>query len=224
MFLLINKHKGASSHDIIYSVRRATGEKKVGHAGTLDPSATGLLIVGVGRESTKKLGWIAKDTKKTYEAEIFLGEKRDTDDSEGKVISKQNSPKILSIGEVKKILKKFEGSQKQQPPIYSAIKIQGRKAYELARKGKEVILEKRNISIYSIKLLDYKFPTLSIRTTVSSGTYIRAIARDIGEVFGCGAYLKNLVRTRIGNYDIKNSIEVHKLTAENWKDFAIEID
>ena len=112
----------------------------------------------------------------------------------------------------------------QMPPAYSAIKIKGRKAYELARKGKEVALKKRNITVHSIKLLMYKYPSLEIKTTVSSGTYIRALARDIGEVLGCGAYLKELKRTKIGDYDIKNSVEIHKLTSDNWNDFAIEID
>jgi len=224
MFLLINKPKGCTSHDIIYDVRKVTGEKRVGHAGTLDPNATGLLIVGVGRGSTKKLGWITKDTKKTYEAEIFLGETRDTGDSEGKIISQNEHFQSPKITQVETILKEFKGKQEQMPPAYSAIKIKGRKAYELARKGKEVVLKKRNITVHSIKLLMYKYPSLEIKTVVSSGTYIRALARDIGEMLGCGAYLKELRRTKIGDYDIKNSVEIHKLTTDNWNDFAIEID
>ena len=224
MFLLINKHKGVTSHDIIYSVRRVTGEKKVAHAGTLDPNATGLLIVGVGRGSTKKLGWITKDTKKTYEAEIFLGEVRDTDDSEGKITSQNELFPATNTNTIKKIVREFKGKQKQTPPIYSAIKIKGRKAYELARKGKEVVSKKRNIVVYSIELLEYKYPIVKIKTTVSSGTYIRALARDIGEKLGCGAYLKNLKRTKIGEYDLKNSVEIDKLTSDNWTGFAVGID
>ena len=224
MFLLINKPKGVTSHDIIYSIRKVTGEKKVGHAGTLDPNATGLLIVGVGRDSTKKLGWITKDTKKTYEAEILLGEVRDTDDLEGKIISQNDLLPASNIAALKTILKKFKGKQKQTPPVYSAIKIKGRKAYELARKGKEVVLKKRSITIHSIELVEYNHPVLKIKTTVSSGTYIRSLARDIGEKLGCGAYLKNLKRTKIGKYDLKESADIDKLTFDNWNDFAIEID
>lgn len=224
MFLLINKPKGVTSHDVIYYVRKITAEKKVGHAGTLDPNATGLLIVGVGRSSTKKLGWIAKDTKKTYEAEIFLGEERDTDDSEGKITFEKSDFQAQNATLLKKILMSFEGKQKQMPPIYSAIKVKGKKAYELARKGKKVVLKERDVVIHSIELLQYKYPVLTIKTTVSSGTYIRALARDIGKQLGCGAYLRNLKRTRIGNFDLEDATDMSELTANNWNNFVIEID
>ena len=224
MFLLINKPKGITSHDVIYHVRKITSEKKVGHAGTLDPNATGLLIVGVGRSSTKKLGWIAKDTKKTYEAEIFLGEERDTDDSEGQIVSETSDFQAQNATLLKEILMSFKGKQKQMPPIYSALKVKGKKAYELARKGQKVSLKERDVIIYSIELLQYKYPILRIRTTVSSGTYIRALARDIGKQLGCGAHLRNLKRTKIGNFDIENATDMDKLTSNNWKNFVIEID
>ena len=224
MFLLINKPKGITSHDVIYHVREITSEKKVGHAGTLDPNATGLLIVGVGRSSTKKLGWIAKDTKKTYEAEIFLGEERDTDDSEGQIVSETSDFQARNATLLKEILMSFKGKQKQMPPIYSALKVKGKKAYELARKGQKVSLKERDVIIYSIELLQYKYPILRIRTTVSSGTYIRALARDIGKQLGCGAHLRNLKRTKIGNFDIENATDMDKLTSNNWKNFVIEID
>lgn len=224
MFLLINKPKGITSHDVIYYVRKITAEKKVGHAGTLDPNATGLLIVGVGRSSTKKLGWIAKDTKKTYEAEIFLGEERDTDDSEGKIIFEKSDFQAQNVTLLKKTLMSFKGKQKQMPPIYSALKVKGKKAYELARKGKKVVLKERDVTIHSIELLQYKYPVLKIKTTVSSGTYIRALARDIGKQLGCGAYLRNLKRTRIGNFDLEDATDMSELTADNWNNFVIEID
>ncbi len=211
MFLLIDKPKGITSHDVVDKVRKVTGEKKVGHAGTLDPNATGLLIVGVGRESTKKLGKIAKDTKKTYEAEIFLGEERNTDDVEGVVISKAKGFLPPGENEIEKIVASFEGEQMQTPPVYSALKIKGKKAYELARKGKEVKLKPRKVVIYSIKLVSYKFPILEIETTVSSGTYIRALARDIGKKLSSGAYLKNLRRTRIGKFDIKKAKKLEEV-------------
>lgn len=203
MFLLIDKPKGITSHDVVYAVRRKTGEKRVGHAGTLDPMATGLLIVGVGREFTKQLGELTKNTNKTYEAEITLGETSDTDDAEGNL--NQVSDKMPKEIDVKNIVKSFEGEQQQVPPIYSAIKLQGKKAYELARKGKAPKLESRSITIHSIKVTDYKYPKLFLICEVSSGTYIRSIARDIGEKLGTGGYLSALRRTKIGNYDVKNA-------------------
>jgi len=229
MFLLIDKPKGITSHDVIDKVRKITGEKLVGHAGTLDPSATGLLIVGVGRESTKKLGELSVNTKKKYIAEIYLGEERETDDSEGRILRQAQDDKAdlkilpaLSNSKVEKVIHSFVGEQMQVPPIYSAIKIKGKKAYELARKGEEVKLKPRKITIHSIKLLSYKFPEVVIETDVSKGTYIRALARDIGVKLGCGAYLKNLRRTQIGNYDITQAISLNKLNKDNWKDYVID--
>lgn len=205
MFLLIDKPKGITSHDVVNLVRVKTGEKRVGHAGTLDPNATGLLIVGVGRQSTKKLSDLAKNTKKTYVAEIYLGEERSTDDVEGEVTKKKKIKKV-SKEKIEKVLKSFVGEQKQTPPMFSAIKIKGKPAYKLARKGQEINLKPRDITIYSIKLLDYDFPTLKIETQVSSGTYVRALARDIGRKLGTGAYLKNLRRTKIGKFDVKDAV------------------
>lgn len=217
MFLLIDKPKGITSHDVVDRVRKITSERRVGHAGTLDPNATGLLIVGVGREATKKLGEVAKKTRKTYEAEIFLGEERDTDDAEGMVVSKAKGLLPPGKNEVRKILASFTGDQKQTPPAFSALKIKGKKAYELARKGEKIKLKPRKIMIYSIKLVDYQYPILKIKTTVSSGTYIRALARDIGKKLSCGAYLRNLRRTRIGKFSIKNAVALEEATEKNLK-------
>lgn len=221
MFLLIDKPKGITSHDVVDKVRKITDERRVGHAGTLDPNATGLLIVGVGRETTKKLGEIAKRTKKTYEAEIFLGEERDTDDAEGVIISKAKGLLPPGENEIEKILTSFVGEQMQTPPAYSALKIKGKKAYELARKGKEIKLKSRKIMVYSIKLIEYSYPILKTRTTVSSGTYIRALARDIGRKISCGAYLKNLRRTKIGKFSIKDAVKLENLDRGSWKNFVI---
>ncbi len=226
MFLLIDKPKGITSHDVIDEVRRITGERKVGHAGTLDPNATGLLIVGVGRKSTKKLGDITTNTDKVYEAEVFLGEERDTDDTEGVVISRVKGVLPPGEGEIRTLLKTFVGKQKQIPPAYSAIKIKGKKAYEIARKSRSLParalalagLSPRRIEIHSIKLNNYKYPILRMKVKVSSGTYIRAIARDIGRKLGCGAYLKNLNRTEIGDYKLINAVKLDYLTKENWRE------
>lgn len=231
MFLLIDKPKDVTSHDVVDVIRRVTGEKKVGHAGTLDPNATGLLIIGVGRQSTKKLGRLSKETKKAYEAEIFLGEERDTFDSEGKIIRSYSSSQktedkkdVPSLSKVKKIVKKFIGPQKQIPPIYSAVKVKGKKAYELARKGEKVKLLPRKVTVYSIKLLSYNYPVLKINCTVSSGTYIRSLARDIGRALTCGAYLKNLRRTQIDGYLLRNSVKLGDITTKNWQSYAIELE
>lgn len=226
MLLLIDKPKGFTSHDVVNIVRRITGERRVGHGGTLDPNATGLLIIGVGRESTRKLGKISKNTRKSYVAEIILGEERDTDDAEGiKLIvnsSKLKNKSKISKTKILNVLKSFLGEQNQTPPVYSAIKIKGKKAYELARKGKILNLKPRKVTIHSIKLLDYQYPTLKIECEVSSGTYIRAIARDMGRILGTGGYLKNLRRTKIGKYEIKNAVSISILTEENWKKFGQE--
>lgn len=210
MLLLIDKPKGITSHDVVSEVRRKTGIKKVGHGGTLDPNATGLLIIGVGRQSTKKLGDISRNKKKTYLAEITLGEERDTGDIEG-VVLKKNKQIKPQLADIKNILNSFIGKQEQIPPIHSAIKIKGKKAYELARAGKKVKLEPRNITIYSSKLINYDYPTLEVEFEVSSGTYIRALARDIGRKLKTFAYLSALRRTKIGEYSIKNAQRLEEL-------------
>lgn len=223
MFLLIDKPKGVTSHDVVNKVRKITGEKKVGHAGTLDPNAAGLLIIGIGRESTKKLGKITKDTKKTYEAEIFLGEERDTDDSEGVIVSKVKGFLPPRESETRLILATFLGRQKQKPPLFSSIKIKGKKAYKLARAGKSPNLKPRRVIIYLINLVEYKYPALKIKTIVSSGTYIRALARDIGQRLGCGAYLKELRRIEVGEYSVEKAVKLQQLSKKNWKKFVIDI-
>ena len=217
---MINKPKGMTSHDVIYHVRKITGEKKVGHGGTLDPNATGLLIVGVSRNATKMLGEITKNTSKEYIAEITLGEERTTDDSEGKVTNSSN--KKIDFDKIKSVLNKFKGKQKQIPPIFSAIKKDGKKAYEMARKGKDVKLEPREIEVFEVELLSYNYPIMEARFKVSSGTYIRSLARDIGRALGTYAYLSNLQRTAIGKFTINQSVKLEGLDTSNWKEYIIE--
>jgi tRNA pseudouridine55 synthase len=208
---------------VVDRIRDITKKIRVGHAGTLDPNATGLLIIAVGRSSTKKLGSLSKDTKKTYEAQLFLGEERDTHDIEGKIVSKAKAVLPPSEKEVKKNLSAFVGSQMQIPPEYSAKKIKGKKAYQLARKGKNVQLKPKKVNIYFIELKTYQYPFLDFTTEVSSGTYIRALARDIGRKLGMGAYLKNLRRTRVGEYDVKDAKQLGSITKDNWKRFAFTL-
>lgn len=219
MFLLIDKPKGVTSHDVVDRIRDLSGERRIGHAGTLDPNATGLLIIGVGRESTRKLSEIARGTRKTYIAEIVLGEERTTDDAEGSLVNRVNQ--VRQIDEVKKVLKSFVGQQEQVPPTYSAIKVGGKKAYEIARKGGKVKLKPRKIMVYSIKLVGYDYPKIKIKTEVSSGTYIRALARDIGRKLGTGAYLSELRRIKIGKFDVKQAILLKFLTKNNWLNYTV---
>ena len=215
-FLLIDKPKGITSHDVVDKIRRVTSEKRVGHAGTLDPNATGLLIIGVGREATKKLGFLSKNVSKVYEAHVVLGEARDTDDVEGKVVSSGLSLRP-DRNAILKTLESFKGEQMQTPPAFSAIKLKGKKAYELARKGKKVKLEPRKIKIFSINVKKYAYPDLLFNCKVSSGTYIRALARDIGKELKTGAYLKDLRRLKIGDYDIKDAIKLEDV-ASSWSE------
>lgn len=216
----IYKPPGPTSHDIVNQVRRISGDptsprqngatkgkEKVGHAGTLDPFAEGVLIVAVGREYTKKLGQFLK-MDKTYRAVVRFGASSDTYDRTGKIVETKDAKKVTRK-EITEVLKKFKGEIEQVPPPFSAIKIKGRKAYELARKGIVVNLKPRKIKIYSIKILKYKWPYLEIETKVSSGTYIRSLAHDIGKELKTGGYLEKLVRTKVGRFSINKSI-IHK--------------
>lgn len=218
----IFKPSGPTSHDIVNLVRKISGERRVGHAGTLDPFAEGVLIVAVGREYTKKLGQFLK-MDKTYKATIRLGAFSDTYDLTGKVIyGSQQTPTTAEIANrgyyehrspiTKKdiifTLKKFKGEIEQVPPPFSAIKIKGRKAYELARKGIDVKLKPRKRKIYSIKILKYKWPLLEIETKVSSGTYIRSLAHDLGKELKVGGHLEKLVRTKVGKHNLTHSLDL----------------
>ncbi len=207
MIVLIDKEKGVTSFDVVSKVRKITGIKRVGHGGTLDPNATGLLIVAIGREDTPKLGDISKNTTKIYLAEIILGEKRDTDDIEGKIVS-ENKNIIPTQDQINEILSKFVGEMEQIPPIYSAIKMNGRKAYDIARAGGTVQMKPRQVVIHKIYDVFYLYPKLVFRVEVSSGTYIRSLARDIGNELGTYGYLNNLRREKIGEYELKDALSI----------------
>lgn len=219
-FLLINKPPSITSHDVIDRLREITGIKKIGHAGTLDPFASGLLIAGVTREATKKLSQFLKADKE-YIATLKLGEVSDTFEREGKIIKRiVKKPPILK--KIKEILKSFLGEIKQIPPPFSAKKVKGKKAYELARKGIKMELRPEKIKIYQIEILRYKFPFLKIKVRCSSGTYIRSLAFDIGEKLECGAYLEKLVRTKIGKFTLKKAISLSNLDSKNWQRYLIK--
>jgi tRNA pseudouridine55 synthase len=200
------KPKGPTSNDVVQDVKRMTGEK-VGHAGTLDPLAEGVLVLGIGREATKKLG-IEVKKEKEYVAKVKLGETSETDDEEGaKTPGSDGRPEFSDIGNA---VKKFVGKIKQIPPVYSAIKIGGKEAYKFARKGEKPVLLERDAEIKEIEILDYVWPYLELRVVTGPGVYIRSLARDIGKELGVGAYLAGLKRTRVGNFTEGNALSLEE--------------
>lgn len=221
-FILINKPAKVSSHDVVDQLRKITGIKKIGHAGTLDPFATGLLIMAIGRESTKKISHFVKQNK-SYAAKLFLGSTTNTYDNEG-LISKKDNFEIPDEESVKNVLKEFVGEQEQIPPMFSAKKVGGKKLYDLARKGIEIKREACFINIYNIEFINYNWPFLEISVTCSTGTYIRSLANDIGKKLGCGAYLERLERTAIENFEIKNAYDIIDINKDNWGDLLFQIN
>ncbi|MFA7244681.1 MAG: tRNA pseudouridine(55) synthase TruB [Candidatus Magasanikbacteria bacterium] len=214
-FLLIDKETTWTSNDVVAFLRgklkKEKGIKnlKVGHAGTLDPFATGLLIVGVGKEATVRLDEF-KNLDKTYETTLQFGEISDTQDPEGEIES-TNFTSDITLEQVQDVLKKFLGKQQQMPPMHSAKKIKGQRLYELARQGIEIERQANDIEIYDIKLIDYQYPKLKIEVKCSTGTYIRQLAQDIGEALGCGAYCFELRRTQIGDYKVEDAKKVKEI-------------
>lgn len=213
--LLVDKPKGWTSFDVVGKIRselrKMTGQKiKIGHAGTLDPLATGLLIVLVGKATKKQDGFMKQD--KTYQVEMRLGQTSTTADAEGEKTDVSDYEPALE--EVQAAVDGFLGSISQIPPAYSAIKINGQRAYKLARAGKEVIIEPRQVTIYAIEQMKYEYPTVSFTATVSSGTYIRSLVTDIGEVLKTGAFMTGLRRTTIGKYRIEDAVSPGQAVTE----------
>ncbi len=204
--LLIDKPAGITSFGVVARVRRRLSQElgkkaKVGHTGTLDPFATGLMIIVTGKECRNAGDYSKLD--KVYEATIRLGETSSTGDPEGEITN--TSEVEPTQDEVEAVLKPFIGEIKQRPPIYSAIKINGQRAYKLARKGETVEMPERTVTIYSLELLSYAYPDARIRVHVSSGTYIRTLAEDIGKVLGTGAYCSELRRTKIADWSVDDA-------------------
>ena len=202
MFLFIHKPSGPTSHDIADHLRRLTGERRIGHAGTLDPFASGLLIVGVGREATKHLGELV-GLDKTYEATLRLGATSDSYDRTGQ-IRIANFELRMAKKQIQNALDKFTGNIKQIPPMFSAKKMGGKKLYELARQGKELPRAPVAVTIHNLELIAYdaEHQILNIHCRVSSGTYIRSLAHDLGQALGVGALLEELQRTAIGPFQL----------------------
>lgn len=192
------KPKGPSSAQFLDLIKKKLRIRKVGHAGTLDPLASGILIVGVGRAATSRLH-MAVGAEKEYVVKIKLGATSSTDDEEGKK-TKKDVKAFPHLQRVERCLKDFVGNIDQTPPVYSAIKINGTPAYKLARMGKKIELRSRKVKIYSIEILSYEWPHLALKVVTGPGVYIRSLARDIGAALGVGGYVTELTRTRVGEF------------------------
>lgn len=208
-FILIDKPVGPSSHGVISRVRRISGVRRVGHAGTLDPLASGLMLVAISREYTKKLGALIKQDK-SYVATIFLGASSSTYDQEGEKTTIRAVSPVSKIS-IKQALKKFTGEIDQEPPIFSAKKINGQAAYRRARNNEIFKLPTNKVTIYRISIDNYHWPFLKLTVNCSSGTYIRSLAHDLGQELGCGAYLYGLRRLSIGTLRLKEAIKLDNL-------------
>ena len=216
MILNIYKPKGITSFGVVKKIRKIVGEKKVGHGGTLDPFAEGVLIIGTGSD-TKELKKIT-DTDKTYTASIELGKTTNTLDPEGDVIEKKKIPR-LSESKINKVLKSFLGSSMQTPPMFSAKKIGGVKLYELARKNIIVDREPTQINISDISLINFNETNIVFTVSCSKGTYIRVLGKEIAEKLGTVGYLNSLIRTRVGEYFIDDSVSLNQFKL-SWKSYA----
>lgn len=199
---LVDKEKNMTSHDVVWYIRKRFEIKKVGHAGTLDPNATGLLVMLIGK-ATKMSNQFLEDDKE-YIGILKLGERTDTGDSEGTVIDSRNI--TVQNDEISEVIKKFVGEIEQVPPMYSAKKVNGKKLYNLARRGLDVKREPVIVNIKEIEIKEISLPTVEIRVICSKGTYIRQLAEDIGEKLGCGAYLKELRRISSGKFNVENAV------------------
>ena len=217
-FVNINKPKGMTSHDVVANVRRLTGIRQIGHTGTLDPFAEGVLPICIGR-ATRLIEYLEDD--KAYLATVQFGSNTDTYDIDGQVT--QTFDKKVTREEIEAILDDFRGEIEQMPPIYSAIKVNGKKLYEYARKGEEVEIKPRSVVIEKLELVDFDAvkQTAQLEVKCSKGTYIRSLAFDIGKKLGAGAHLSALVRTQAGRFKLENSITLQKLVFEEVKNYLI---
>ncbi|MGB9857978.1 MAG: tRNA pseudouridine(55) synthase TruB [Dictyoglomaceae bacterium] len=217
---MINKPPGITSFSVVKRVKEITGIERVGHMGTLDPRACGILLIGLDK-AVRLEEYILK-LKKTYIVEITFGVSSETYDREAKFFS-YNPPRNIDKEDVEKVIKSFIGEREQIPPIFSALHIQGKRAYDLARKGKEINLPKRKVTIYNAELIYFQkdiFPRALIEFTVSSGTYIRSLVKEIGEQLNISALTSFLLRTKIGKFHINNAI-LFKNLEEEWKENLI---
>jgi tRNA pseudouridine55 synthase len=205
--LVVDKPIGLTSHDVVQIIRKGTNIRRAGHTGTLDPRASGVLVILIG--PAVRLSEYVSASDKRYQAVVRLGQSTDTYDADGKVV--RTSPVNITEEEFDAALKKFVGEIEQVPPPYSAVKIRGKKAYEMAREGEEVDLLPRKIQVYTLDLLEWAPPDAVIDVYCSSGTYVRSLAHDLGESLGCGAYLVGLRRTKSGRFTLRDAVPLRKI-------------
>ena len=223
--LNINKPEGPTSFNIVSRIKKLTGEKRVGHAGTLDPAASGVLPICFGH-GTRVIEYLM-DSTKDYRAEIEFGKTTDTYDATGSITSSKDSS-FVDKNQIETILNTFLGEIQQVPPIFSALKHKGKPYYELARVGIDIEIPSRSVTIHNVTVRDWQPPVVTIDVTCGKGTYIRSIAHDLGQIIGCGAYMKSLVRRKYGPFSIDNSIssdELEQVRTENyWQRYIHPID
>ncbi|MFC1655917.1 tRNA pseudouridine(55) synthase TruB [Patescibacteria group bacterium] len=219
-FLNINKPKGISSFDVIRKLRRISGIRKMGHTGTLDPLAEGVLIMAVG-QATKLIEFMMGNNK-SYEAELIFGKKSNTYDAEGEI--EEVSTQKPTIDEIEEAIQTFIGDIDQVPPVFSAIKLEGRRAYDLARKGEEVEMKSRKVHISKITVVSYEYPSLKIEVDCGSGTYIRSICHDLGEKLDVGAYMNALTRTQVGEFSLNNAYSLEEVEKKGVDECFIAVE
>ena len=221
--LVVDKPIGLTSHDVVQIIRRGTGIRRAGHTGTLDPRASGVLVILIG--PAVRLSEYVSASDKRYQATIRLGSSTDTFDAEGVVTSSTNSWNNVSEEQFDEILQRFVGEIEQVPPPYSAVKVKGKKAYEMAREGEEVELEPRKINVYSLEILEWAPPEVVVDVYCSSGTYVRSLANDLGSELGCGAHLIGLRRTKSGKFTLRDAVPLRRLqeafNAGEWYRYLI---
>lgn len=211
--LVVDKAAGPTSFDVVAAVRKALGVRRVGHAGTLDPAATGVLPVLIG-EATKLMPYLA-DQDKAYVATVRLGVTTDTQDLSGRVVTERALPSALGRAEVERAAAAFVGPIQQIPPMYSAVHHDGRRLYELARAGVEVERTPREVIVHAVTVEDVSLPTVTLRIVCGKGTYVRTLAADLGEALGCGAVVEQLVRWRVGPFALRDAIPSDRLATES---------
>ncbi len=216
--MLVAKPEGPTSHDVVDAVRRALATTRVGHLGTLDPFAAGLLVVVVGRAT--RLAVFAAGWTKAYEGVIRLGATTATDDVTGPVLAVSEAWRHLDRAAIAAALERFEGAYEQRPPAFSAIKVEGERAYRRARRGEAVSLGVRRVEVRDLALVDVAPPDVRFRATVTAGTYLRSLARDVGAALGCGAHLAALTRTRVGPFRLEDAVAPGAITPGSLQDAA----
>ncbi|HXF95870.1 MAG TPA: tRNA pseudouridine(55) synthase TruB, partial [Gemmatimonadales bacterium] len=215
----MRKPAGPTSHDLVDRARRVLGTRRIGHLGTLDPFAEGVLVLVVGRAT--RLAGFAAGWPKTYQGVIRLGRVTSTDDSTGETLAESDAWRTLDEPRVRAALAGFRGGYDQRPPTHSAVKVRGQRAYRRARRGEAVVLAPRPVEVRELDLTGFRPPDVAFRAVVGAGTYLRSLARDLGEVLGCGAHLAALVRTAVGPFGLEDAVPLEALGPGDLRDPAV---